>query len=71
MIGGRIVPRQDWLGAAFVLVVTQIAYLLTVTVSCPFWDSGEYIATSYTLGIPHPPGTPLSQNGQVTVTVSR
>ena len=59
MIGGRIVPRQDWLGAAFVLVVTQIAYLLTVTVSCPFWDSGEYIATSYTLGIPHPPGTPL------------
>src|SRR5690606_20068364 len=59
MIGGRILARQDWLGAAFVLVVTQIAYLLTVTLSCPFWDSGEYIATSYTLGIQHPPGTPL------------
>lgn len=59
MIGGRNFPREDWLGAAFVFAVTQIAYLLTVTVSCPFWDSGEYIATSYTLGIPHPPGTPL------------
>ncbi|MCA9727601.1 MAG: DUF2723 domain-containing protein, partial [Candidatus Eisenbacteria bacterium] len=59
MNGSRLLPRQDWPGVAFVFVVTQIAYLLTLTLSCPFWDSGEYIATSYTLGIPHPPGTPL------------
>ncbi len=52
-------PRLQWGGAAFVFVLTQVVYLLTLTVSCPFWDSGEYIATSYTLGIPHPPGTPL------------
>lgn len=51
--------RADLLGAAFVFVVTQIVYLLTMTLDCPFWDSGEFIATSYTLGIPHPPGTPL------------
>ncbi len=46
-------------GGVFVVLVSQIVYILTLTVSCPFWDSGEFIATSYTLGIPHPPGTPL------------
>ena len=49
----------DFWGAALVFLVTQIVYLATLTNDCPFWDSGEFIATSYTLGIPHPPGTPL------------
>lgn len=47
------------LGGLAAFLVSQIAYLLTLTLSCPFWDSGEFIATSYVLGIPHPPGTPL------------
>ncbi len=51
--------RLDLLGAGLVFLVTQIVYLSTMTLSCPFWDSGEFIATSYILGIPHPPGTPL------------
>lgn len=51
--------RFHWRGAIAVFLATQVVYLLTLTVSCPFWDSGEYIATSYILGVPHPPGTPL------------
>jgi tetratricopeptide (TPR) repeat protein len=51
--------RLHWLGFGLVVVVTQAVYLLTMTRTCPFWDSGEFIATSYILGIPHPPGTPL------------
>lgn len=51
--------RLQWLGIGVSFFVTQVVYLLTLTISCPFWDSGEFIATSYILGIPHPPGTPL------------
>ena len=45
--------------AAFVFLTTLVVYFLTMNRSIPFWDSGEFIATSYLLGIPHPPGTPL------------
>ena len=34
-------------------------YWLTLSPTTAFWDTSEYIATGYVLGIPHPPGNPL------------
>ena len=44
-----------WIAGALLLVV----YVSNLAPDVTFWDAGEFIASAHSLGIPHPPGTPL------------
>ena len=44
-----------------VALATSVVYVLTLEPSVSFWDCGEFIATSHTLQVGHPPGAPLYQ----------
>ena len=51
--------RWHQLAAALSFLVPLLVYIRTLTPTVPFWDSGEFIATSSILGLPHPPGNPV------------
>ena len=51
----RINTITGWIVAA----IATLVYLITLEETASFWDCGEFIAVSYKLMVPHPPGAPL------------
>jgi hypothetical protein len=51
--------RPSYLAAALAGLVTMLLYLVTLAPTTSMWDTSEYIAAAYVLGIPHPPGNPF------------
>jgi hypothetical protein len=51
--------RPSYLAATVAGLVTFLLYLVTLAPSTSMWDTSEYIAAAYVLGLPHPPGNPF------------
>src|SRR5665213_605254 len=47
--------RPDVAASGFLFAV----YCVTLARGVTYWDAGEFLASVHSLGIPHPPGTPL------------
>ncbi|HWZ58714.1 MAG TPA: DUF2723 domain-containing protein, partial [Gemmatimonadaceae bacterium] len=51
--------RPSYGAATIAGTLALTLYLLTLAPSTAMWDTSEYMAAAYVLGIPHPPGNPF------------
>lgn len=51
--------RLNTIGGWLVFLIALVVYTLTVEPTASYWDCGEFIAVSYKLQTPHPPGVPI------------
>ena len=42
-----------------ICAIATLVYTLTLELTASYWDAGEFIAVSYKLMVPHPPGAPF------------
>jgi len=53
------IRRWHRLTALAVFLASLVLYFLTMSPTTSFWDCGEFIASSHSLSVPHPPGAPF------------
>ena len=51
--------KPSYIPAAIAAALVFTLYLLTLAPSVAMWDTGEYMAATKVLGLPHPPGNPF------------
>ncbi|HEX6967199.1 MAG TPA: DUF2723 domain-containing protein [Gemmatimonadaceae bacterium] len=51
--------QPSYLAAGITALAILALYVATLSPSTAMWDTSEYIAAAYVLGLPHPPGNPL------------
>ena len=51
--------RPSYKAAAIAAGLVLLLYIITLGPSTAMWDTSEYIAAAYVVGLPHPPGNPF------------
>ncbi len=51
--------EPSYKAAAIAALVVFVLYFVTIAPSTAMWDTGEYMAATKVLGLPHPPGNPF------------
>ena len=57
--GREAEAAPPYLAATLASMMVLTLYVLTRSPSTAMWDTSEYIAAAYTMGLPHPPGNPM------------